>query len=220
MSVSPASATVFAGDNPGSAPAVRVTDTMQEAASREKRERTLLTVTLAGKREVLVIEAEIGLRIDLLHPELSLAVARADEIQPRFRIHTVVIPVDEVALVDLHDRALESRRLRGTETYLVTACADRNFAEPWVAPYARLQSHSLRHHRQSRRRIRRTLLRRDRLVQDLRITLHRPCLPGCGELFQHNFVQCGPGFASRAVDENDEAASLVREQGHHRVHAH
>src|SRR6185437_12981314 len=93
-----------------------------------------ITSVLPCECEVLVVIAEIRIRIDLGHVQRTVGLGR--EIQPGFGI--AVEPVHEVLVADAHDFAREVGRFLRGKLHLVAARANAHFAEPWVAPHAEL----------------------------------------------------------------------------------
>src|SRR5690606_4650078 len=116
MSTRPASLAVVALESTlSAAPESDTNCTAMWAHRASHRARRSITIGHPREGEILVIETEIRLRIDLAHVQRRRIAGR--EIEPGLGIDALGIPVDQVALADLHQRAAHERRLGRAKTH-------------------------------------------------------------------------------------------------------
>src|SRR5690348_6797516 len=94
--------------------------------------RVLFTAVLPCERKILVVIAEIRIRIDLGH--VQHVAGLGGEIQPCFGI--AVEPVHEVLVAHAHHFAGEIGGFLRGELYLVALGAEARLAEPRITPHA------------------------------------------------------------------------------------
>src|SRR5690606_27661741 len=110
MSTRPASSCVCAGESCGAAAGMVDAQAQSSVASAPAAspETALVTISGAFKGEVLVVGTEIGVGINLGHPQRGRC-ACVGEVQPGL-VEAMAVPVDQQALADRHHLATQARR--------------------------------------------------------------------------------------------------------------
>src|SRR6185437_10442307 len=200
-----------------SAPALRLRAFGATLWANGIRSQVLVTSALLLEREVLVVIAEIGIRIDLGH--VQRAAGLDGEIQPGLGI--AMKPVHEVLVADAHDFAREVGRFLRGKLHLVAARADVHLAEPGIAPYAEFAFQLGRRGGFARGRVGHA---RDAAplvgaLQFVGVALDTASLVRRGEMFGQHLVEHRARVFGFGIDQEHIAAVLEWQQRDRRVHA-